>query len=165
MVFKNGELLRTYYLRVDLVEILHGASLTFHFTDFRDENGNAPDVAISNQGGGEIYEFKQLDLEFTDTTFNRDIQIFKINAFGYVHELLIFVGSNAQYLHYDKNDFRSSITRMLPAGINRNINTMPGNNLVQINTNSENWRFYIAENGAGDNYAGELRLTLVVRVH
>jgi len=160
MVFKNGELLRTYYFRMNFDEDSDGVWVDILFTDFRDKNGQAPATPQSGLGGGEIYEFKEMDFLFSDINNDRDIQFFKRNAFGIDHEIFILVGDNNMYIHYDRTDLNTSIDRSFVT--NNNVQDNRGNN-SQIDP--ENWLLSIYQDGPGDVLTGTLEITLVVRVH
>jgi len=152
MVFKNGELLRTYYYTVVLNE---EDELTFLFSEFVDKNGTPPDYTGANNnlmGGGEIYEFKEMDIYFSDTVNTRTLQFYKRPAFRIAdHEIFIQTNNN-EYTHYDKTDFRTSI--------DRNVVT-PAGEATPLN---EDWVFLLYPDGQGDVLTGTLSITMVVRV-
>lgn len=159
MVFKHGELLRTYYYRLDDLELsTDGVWLNVNFSDFVDKNGLPPDrpIAVSNavRSGGEVYEFHEMDIYFSDTANNKTLQFYKVNAFGTNHEIFIIVSTNAIWIHYDQNDFESSIDRLIVTG-----------QLSNRDINPEDWLLQIYQAGPGDALTGALEITLVVRVH
>ncbi|MHC1591791.1 MAG: hypothetical protein ACXQS8_06880 [Candidatus Helarchaeales archaeon] len=150
MVFKNGELLRTYYYRVSLDDLIDRTRLEFHFSDFVDKNDENPDASSPlNMGGGENYEFHEMDLYFSDETVARDIQLFKENAHGDSHQILNLASNTSKHVHYDRGDFNSSIDRKI---------------IPTATLNPENWRFVISRSSAPNLLTGDLAITLVVRI-
>jgi len=157
MVFKNGELLRTYYYWYDFT----GKGESSHnilFTEFADKRGGAygPDGAGAAAdsavlGGGEIYELTELDITFSATQ-GRDLDFYKINMFEWVHHLINVDNTNAASIHYDRNDLRTSVDRTVPTEVRATDTVRP-----------ENWRLVLA--AVQGNLTGDVRITMVVRVH
>jgi len=151
MVYKNGELLRTYYYELEDLD----ADSLVRFSEMLDKNGLAPD-----QLGDLNYDFKELSIHF-DTTpqQNCTVDIVKMAAPGNpatapgldpwdMRELLHAIGAN-DFAQIDNVHLYSYIdTSIQPAGAQTNGNR------------KEDWFFDIDNHNGGACY-----LVLVVRVH
>ena len=97
----------------------------------------------------EKFLFSALDIHFT-TVQMRDIQVYKINCFGHEHLVAQIVGTQAQDIHWDRqNDFEVSVSRDMEIG---------GNVL-----NKERLVIVVSVNVQGvGNLTGESQMTLVM---
>lgn len=147
MVFKNGELLRTYYM----VRNFNANEDSWRFSDMIDKNGLTPD-----QLGDVIYEFKEISIHFTDeqTAQSTTFTMTKEPGPGAAWDVIEWQGYTGAVENYglSKNNVRSWI------------DTTPSPNAVLPSTvlaiRKEDWLFTF-ENHVGD-YA---YITLVVRSH
>ncbi|MHA1277353.1 MAG: hypothetical protein ACTSQ8_09200 [Candidatus Helarchaeota archaeon] len=162
MVFKNGELLRFYYEAIDLDE-LSSPSVDILFSETSDKNQISPDKdegdlqSVSVVGGGEIYEFCELDIKL-NLSKAYTIYIYKIDMLGNEFLISMDAGLTASYLHYDFNDFYSRIDRKITPGTHE----LSGGGTEEHSP--EDWKIVISTDDES-NLTGELDLAWVVRVH